>query len=654
MNEINIREAAPEDIDFLQRLESTCFPAHRQSSRRSIKNSLTSPNQLVYVVEQGQNKEKMVKSGAATVFLHRRSLRIYSIAVNPDFRRSGVGELLIQHITDLSVAKGFEKITLEADASNMRLVDWYRKFLFETTHQLIDYYGPGENAFRMEKKLTDSPIRSLKGGNIIVVDNDKKQHIQLPMVNVISAREYLSDETFRNSDRFHVLNLCCSYRTHSIGYYVSLLAAARNHRTTPSVMSVKDISNLSIAQSLFDEIREFAEDKLRHLSKETFELTVILGKTEHNRYVDFGRKLFALFNIPFFTISLVKSEGWRVRKLKILTLDHISKNHPEILNESLSLYFEKKRYRRTHLKKYKYDLAILVNHEEKTPPSCRKALDRFKKAAEKVGFFVEFITKMDYRRICEFDALFIRETTAIENHTYNIARHAYTEGLVVIDDPWSILHCSNKVYLHERLSKAGISQPRTWLLTKKKCDETIIDSLPFPLVLKLPESSFSLDVFRVDSREEMESKLAEMFSKSDLVIAQEFLESEYDWRIGVLDNTPLFACKYYMARGHWQIYNWESKGESDFSGNSETIPINQVPTAIINAAVRSSSLIGNGLYGVDIKEIEGKAYVIEINDNPNIDAGIEDLLLQDELYLRIMTSLFNRIEKERQCTRYPI
>lgn len=68
MNEINIREAAPEDIDFLQRLESTCFPAHRQSSRRSIKNSLTSPNQLVYVVEQGQNKEKMVKSGAATVF----------------------------------------------------------------------------------------------------------------------------------------------------------------------------------------------------------------------------------------------------------------------------------------------------------------------------------------------------------------------------------------------------------------------------------------------------------------------------------------------------------------------------------------------------------------------------------------------------------
>jgi glutathione synthase/RimK-type ligase-like ATP-grasp enzyme len=103
-----------------------------------------------------------------------------------------------------------------------------------------------------------------------------------------------------------------------------------------------------------------------------------------------------------------------------------------------------------------------------------------------------------------------------------------------------------------------------------------------------------------------------------------------------------------MANGHWQIYNWQSKENHDFSGMSEAVPINQVPSKILKAAVKSSSLIGNGLYGVDIKEIQGCPVIIEINDNPNIDSGVEDELLGEELYLRIMNSFFNRIEKERQ------
>jgi glutathione synthase/RimK-type ligase-like ATP-grasp enzyme len=55
---------------------------------------------------------------------------------------------------------------------------------------------------------------------------------------------------------------------------------------------------------------------------------------------------------------------------------------------------------------------------------------------------------------------------------------------------------------------------------------------------------------------------------------------------------------------------------------------------------------------VDLKDMGGKAYVIEVNDNPNVDAGIEDLVLGDELYERIMRSIFNRIEAERHQVRY--
>ena len=39
------------------------------------------------------------------------------------------------------------------------------------------------------------------------------------------------------------------------------------------------------------------------------------------------------------------------------------------------------------------------------------------------------------------------------------------------------------------------------------------------------------------------------------------MPTDYDWRIGVLDGEPLFACKYKMARGHWQIIKHEADGK---------------------------------------------------------------------------------------------
>ena len=57
--------------------------------------------------------------------------------------------------------------------------------------------------------------------------------------------------------------------------------------------------------------------------------------------------------------------------------------------------------------------------------------------------------------------------------------------------------------------------------------------------------------------------------------------------------------------------------------------------------------IGDGLYGVDLKEVKGKAFVIEVNDNPSIDAGCEDQVLGEELYLAIMASLRRRMDRRR-------
>ena len=74
-------------------------------------------------------------------------------------------------------------------------------------------------------------------------------------------------------------------------------------------------------------------------------------------------------------------------------------------------------------------------------------------------------------------------------------------------------------------------------------------------MLKIPDGSFSRGVIKVGNQEELLKASAELFERSVLLLAQEFFYTEYDWRIGVLNQKPIFACQYFMSKGHWQIYD---------------------------------------------------------------------------------------------------
>jgi glutathione synthase/RimK-type ligase-like ATP-grasp enzyme len=276
-------------------------------------------------------------------------------------------------------------------------------------------------------------------------------------------------------------------------------------------------------------------------------------------------------------------------------------------------------------------------------------LRKFTAAARDTGFYVERIRTGDIGRINEFDAVFIRQTTAVNHPIYRLSRMAHAEGLVVVDDPWSILRAANKIYLAETLERAGIPAPGAWVFTRKNATLREVSALPHPCVLKVPDGSFSRGVRKSATPEETLALLEAMFRESELILIQEFMPSDYDWRIGVLDRKPLFACKYYMARGHWQIYNWAAKGGGDAkSGRSETVPISDVPQVVLDTALRSAHLIGDGLYGVDLKQIGEEVRVIEVNDNPNIDAGIEDAVDGERLYRTLARFFRERIEAGRQ------
>ena len=66
-------------------------------------------------------------------------------------------------------------------------------------------------------------------------------------------------------------------------------------------------------------------------------------------------------------------------------------------------------------------------------------------------------------------------------------------------------------------------------------------------------------------------------------------------------------------------------------------------------SLRAANLIGDGLYGVDLKQTQKGVVVIEVNDNPNIDAGVEDKVLKDELYRILIADFVERLDRRRQA-----
>src|SRR5690606_2414195 len=117
---------------------------------------------------------------------------------------------------------------------------------------------------------------------------------------------------------------------------------------------------------------------------------------------------------------------------------------------------------------------------------------------------------------------------------------AEANGLVVIDDPTSILRCCNKIYLADLFNANSVPAPRTLILNRNspKQLKEAAETLGFPIVVKIPDGSFSRGVAKVNDLAELKAKTAELFADSSLLLAQEFLYTDFDWRIGVLNNKP--------------------------------------------------------------------------------------------------------------------
>lgn len=284
-------------------------------------------------------------------------------------------------------------------------------------------------------------------------------------------------------------------------------------------------------------------------------------------------------------------------------------------------------------------LGIFVDRKTLSNAEQLTALIRCRDTGESMGHHVDFIFPVDISRIPQMDGLFIRARTDPMNITYVAARMASFHGIPVIDDPASIQICADKVNMYSHLIRKQVAIPRTVFLSRQdltvECVTRLFDTLGTPLIVKEPSTSFSMRVEKVHDIAAFFQVARRFIKMSDWIVVQQYVESRYDWRVGVLDGELLYACKY-------PIHSVTFKIQASVNGHIvycrvESVPEEEVPPHGIRLGIEAANAIGNGLYGVDIKNNNGDACVIEVNDNPSIESG------EDTCYPRVFEQIISHL-----------
>jgi len=287
-------------------------------------------------------------------------------------------------------------------------------------------------------------------------------------------------------------------------------------------------------------------------------------------------------------------------------------------------------------------IACFVEKYNFSDPREERALEKFKQAAVRLGHEFDFMFRGDVSGIRGYDAVFIRATTDPLFTAYVVSKTAFELGLKVIDDPKSIQICGNKIHQYALFEKYGVPHIPTLFINKDEFHHRqileIFREFGKPVVIKAPYTSFSRYVEKVACETSFREVALRFFRKSDVLTVQKFMPTAFDWRVGVLNDEILYVCKYMIPKGRWK-HGAKLRGKPTVIwGRTFSMKRENAPVRLKEVALKACGIIGHGLYGVDIKEVNGEYVVVEVNDNPSIYAGYEDLRNTD-LYGKIISYL---------------
>jgi [ribosomal protein S18]-alanine N-acetyltransferase len=148
--QFEIRRLFEKDLDEVLAIERLSFPT--PWSRNLFEQEFLLPHAHLLAAAESSLPHQI--RGYLCFWLVADETHILNLAVHPEWRRRGVGALLLEYVVDFSQAKGGEEIFLEVRRSNYGAISLYRRFHFQPRGVRLRYYrDSGEDAIIMGLRL---------------------------------------------------------------------------------------------------------------------------------------------------------------------------------------------------------------------------------------------------------------------------------------------------------------------------------------------------------------------------------------------------------------------------------------------------------------------------------------------------------------------
>lgn len=203
----------------------------------------------------------------------------------------------------------------------------------------------------------------------------------------------------------------------------------------------------------------------------------------------------------------------------------------------------------------------------------------------------------------EYDVFILRGYNITLTETRIFVEALLYLGKTVIDETVGSDFIPSKLYEASKLSRVGLEYPKSFLLTKNKKVDQVIDKLNFPVIVKPIYGQKGQGVQKIGSKKDLEDLMRESDEK---FLIQEFLEIDGDVRVFVVNGEVLGAMKRFVLEGDF-------RSNTSLGARTEEFPLG---SEVKKVALKAVKAMNYEIAGVDLAWTNNKWYVIEVNSTP--------------------------------------
>ena len=207
-----------------------------------------------------------------------------------------------------------------------------------------------------------------------------------------------------------------------------------------------------------------------------------------------------------------------------------------------------------------------------------------------------------------------------------IANYLEQQGVLVVNSWASSIACQDRVLMAQRMREAQLPWPETQhfsSLAHLLAQQSLLETLPFPLIIKSYYSHRGDLVAKIDTLEQLQA-LAPQWDQEPIII-QKFAESDgWDIKIWVIDQ---------------QVFAARRRTPLEADAPKEDVPLtaNEMPADWLRIALEIGRVFNMHLYGVDLLVTAQGPIIVDVNGFPGFRGvpGASSALV--ELVQRLIT-----------------